>query len=53
MKTIEQLKSLLIDAIAELDGYIKDEDNGYDDCERHDCQVTKEAYEYILKLINN
>lgn len=53
MKTIKEVKEFLIDAINEMDGYIEDETNGYDDLERHDCRIAKESYEHILNAINN
>lgn len=53
MKTIEEIKEFLIDAINEMDDYIENDANGYDDIERHDCRVTKEAYEHVLNAINN
>ena len=48
---INAIKELLKDAIAEMNGYIDDEDNGYDDLERHDCRIACEAYERILNCI--
>ena len=53
MKTIEEIKEFLIDAINEMDDYIENDTNGYDDTERHDCRVAKEAYEHVLNAINN
>lgn len=53
MKTIEEVKEFLIYAIDEMDGYFEDETNGFDDLERHDCRIAKEAYEHILNAINN
>lgn len=53
MKTIEEIKEFLVDAIDEMDDYIEDDSNGYDDVERHDCKVAKEAYQHVLNAINN
>lgn len=53
MKTIDDVREFLKDSINEMTNYIEDKDNGYDDLERHDCTVAKEAYEYVLNAINN
>lgn len=48
---IEKLKKFLQATIEELNGYAEDEDNDYDDCERHDCRIAAEAYEEVLNFI--
>lgn len=53
MKTINEVTDFLTEAIFEMDEYINDPDNGYDDLERHDCKIAKEAYEHVLNAINN
>ena len=53
MKTIEEIKEFLVGVIDEMDDYIEDDSNGYDDVERHDCKVAKEAYQHVLNAINN
>ena len=52
MKTIEEIKEFLVDSIDEMNGYIEDENNGYDYIERHDCKIAKEVFEHILNFIN-
>ena len=48
---VNAIKEFLKDAIAEMNDYIDDENNGYDDLERHDCRIACESYEYVLNYV--
>lgn len=50
---IKNIKEFLNESIGEMDGYIEDEDNGYDDLERHDCKIALEAYKHVLTYVEN
>lgn len=50
---IKVIEEFLEDSITEMTDYIEDENNGYDDLERHDCRIAREAYEYVLNYIKS
>ena len=52
-KKNQAIKKFLNESIDEMDRYIEDEDNGFDDLERHDCQIALEAYERVLDYVEN
>ena len=50
-EVVKNIKEFLEGSIAEMDNYIEDKDNEYDDLERHDCVVARKAYEYVLNYV--
>ena len=53
VEVLENIKNFLKESIAEMEGYINDEDNGYSDLDRHECVIAQEAYEFVLNYVNS
>ena len=49
---INQIRKFLKESIAEMEGYIEDEDNNFSDLDRHDCAIAQEAYMFVLNYVN-
>ncbi len=47
---LELVKEFLEDSVAEMNEYIESDD--YDDLDTHDCVIALEAYERVLRHVN-